>query len=232
MQAAANESNTSINANEMFNIIKEAIKNKKPVYYRGLFVSKEDSHGPIQKMTLNKNNMSFRFFYLKDDEITKKIEETVAPLKLSKESSSSDKIWHLFEQEKKYAFDDLWLLIKNKILKEKSFAVQILIENDLYIINFNIFKELYKIMNEKSINYIFNDEICQIEDYNSLLNLNGKSTFDTSFMLLHFPIIVEKKEKDKKLEYLLIVFTSIDCSNKRVIEINDSTIFGVMASDK
>ena len=111
---------TLIDINEMYNIINKAIQNKKPVSYRGSFVSKEDSHGPIQKITLNKNNMSFRFFYLKDSEIIKKIQDITLSSKKSKKNKNES--WLSYDQENEKEFCDLWLFARNRIIKEKFYA--------------------------------------------------------------------------------------------------------------
>ena len=93
---------------------------------------------------------------------------------------------------------------------------QILIENDLYIIDYSTFKELYKMMNEKSINYIFTKKI-KIKSSNPPLNFNSENALDTSFWL-PFQILVENKENNKTLSYILKGYTFIKCSNNEVIE--------------
>ena len=92
------KSSTLIDVNEMYNIIKKAIKNEKEIFYVGSFISeedldriyvgsfisKEDFDRSIQKIKLNENNISFQFFTLEDDEVIKKIEEIIASSKESK----------------------------------------------------------------------------------------------------------------------------------------------------
>ena len=209
--------NVAINANEMCDIIKKAIKNKKPVIYYGLFQSIEKNPNTlIQKIKLNENNISFQFFTLKDDEVIKKIEETIASSKQSRENLTYYR-WSISDQEKSGTFLDLSLVLSLVLEKMKLYVYfQILIENDLYIIDYSTFKELYKMMNEKSINYIFTKKV-KIKSCNPPLNFNSENVLDTSFWL-PFEILVENKENNKTLSYILTGYTFIKCSNNEVIE--------------
>ena len=225
------KSSTLIDVNEMYNIIKKAIENEEEIFYVGSFISeedldriyvgsfisKEDFDRSIQKIKLNENNISFQFFTLEDDEVIKKIEEIIASSKESKKSSSY-KAWYISDQEKNDKFFDLWLLIGKKI---KSYVYfQILIEDNLYIIYYSTFEKLYKMMNEKSINYIFSEKTYQIKSCNPPLNFNSESALDSSF-LLPFQILVETKENNK---YILTGYVHITCSNNEVIKITGCCI--------
>ena len=217
--------NNKIYSNEMYNIIKEAIKNKKSVYYNGLFISEKSLNLSVKNIKLNNNNLTFQYLTLKNDEIIKKIKEITLS---SKESTTNKyyKVWYYDEQEKENVFDDLWIFIMNKLeeIEIDEIYFQILIENDLYIMNSDIFQELYRIMNEKSINYRFNSITTQIESYNSSLNLNNNDTLNTSFYV-PFQILVE--EKDKKLEYLLVGCIYIKCLKNKVFEVGNSHIIHI-----
>ena len=197
------KSNAVINANEMWDIIKEAIKNKKVILYRGSFQSIEkNSNTFIQRIKLSKNKLIFQYITLEDDEVTRKIEEIIASSKESKKSSPF-KAWYVSDQEKDDKFVDLWLLISKKI---KSYIYfQILIQDNLYIIHYSTFKKLYKMMNEKSINYIFNFQTSKIESCNPPLNFNSQNALDTSFYM-PFEILAKNKENDK---YILTGFIHI-----------------------
>ena len=225
------KSSTLIDVNEMYNIIKKAIENEEEIFYVGSFISeedldriyvgsfisKEDFDRSIKKITSNKNNTPFQFFILEDDEVIKKIEETIASSKESKKNSPY-KAWYISDQEKDDKFDDLWLLISKKI--ESYVYFQILIEDNLYIIYYSTFEKLYKMMNEKSINYIFNFQTSKIESRNPPLNFNSENALDTSFWL-PFHILLKNKENNK---YILIGFIHITCSNNEVIKITDGCI--------
>ena len=216
--------NVAINANEMCDIIKKAIKNKKPVIYYGLFQSIEKNPNTlIQKIKLNENNISFQFFTLKDDEVIKKIEETIASSKQSRENLTYYR-WSISDQEKSGTFLDLSLVLSLVLEKMKLYVYfQILIENDLYIIYYSTFKELYKMMNKKSINYIFNEKTTEIKNCNPPLNFNSKNVLNTSFRL-PFKILVENNENNKILSYILAGYTSIKCSNNKFIKMG-ATVF-------
>ena len=216
--------NVAINANEMCDIIKKAIKNKKPVIYYGLFQSIEKNPNTlIQKIKLNENNISFQFFTLKDDEVIKKIEETIASSKQSRENLTYYR-WSISDQEKSGTFLDLSLVLSLVLEKMKLYVYfQILIENDLYIINYSTFEELYKMMNKKSINYIFNEKTTEIKNCNPPLNFNSKNVLNTSFRL-PFKILVENNENNKILSYILAGYTSIKCSNNKFIKVG-ATVF-------
>ena len=75
-------------------------------------------------------------------------------------------------------------------------------------------------MNEKSINYIFNGKISQIESCNPPLNFNSKNALNTSFWL-PFQILVKNKENNK---YILTDYIHITCSNNEVIKITGGCI--------
>ena len=231
------KSSTLIDVNEMYNIIKKAIKNEKEIFYVGSFISeedldriyvgsfisKEDFDRSIQKIKLNENNISFQFFTLEDDEVIKKIEEIIASSKESKKSSPF-KAWYVSDQEKDDKFVDLWLLISKKI---KSYIYfQILIQDNLYIIHYSTFKKLYKMMNEKSINYIFNFQTSKIESCNPPLNFNSQNALDTSFYI-PFDLLIEEEVRDKKLEYILTGYCYVRCSNNEVIEINEADFISI-----
>ena len=218
------KSNAVINANEMWDIIKEAIKNKKVILYRGSFQSIEkNSNTFIQRIKLSKNKLIFQYITLEDDEVTRKIEEIIASSKESKKSSPF-KAWYVSDQEKDDKFVDLWLLISKKI---KSYIYfQILIQDNLYIIHYSTFKKLYKMMNEKSINYIFNFQTSKIESCNPPLNFNSQNALDTSFYI-PFDLLIEEEVRDKKLEYILTGYCYVRCSNNEVIEINEADFISI-----
>ena len=111
--------------------------------------------------------------------------------------------------------DLITMLISKKI--ESYVYFQILIEDNLYIIYYSTFEKLYKMMNEKSINYIFSEKTYQIKSCNPPLNFNSENVLDTSFWL-PFEILVENKENNKTLSYILTGYTFIKCSNNEVIE--------------
>ena len=231
------KSSTLIDVNEMYNIIKKAIENEKPLYYHrsfscfsrekaieneklmyyhGLLVSENDLYKYIKKIKLNENEFYFPYLTLKDDEVIKKIEETISSSKQSKENLFYN-IWSISDQEKNDAFIDLSLVLSLVFEEMKLYVYfQILIENDLYIIDYSTFKELYKMMNEKSINYIFTKKV-KIKSCNPPLNFNSENVLDTSFWL-PFEILVENKENNKTLSYILTGYTFIKCSNNEVIE--------------
>ena len=238
------KSSTLIDVNEMYNIIKKAIENEKPLYYHrsfscfsrekaieneklmyyhGLLVSENDLYKYIKKIKLNENEFYFPYLTLKDDEVIKKIEETISSSKQSKENLFYN-IWSISDQEKNDAFIDLSLVLSLVFEEMKLYVYfQILIENDLYIIYYSTFKELYKMMNKKSINYIFNEKTTEIKNCNPPLNFNSKNVLNTSFRL-PFKILVENNENNKILSYILAGYTSIKCSNNKFIKVG-ATVF-------
>ena len=75
-------------------------------------------------------------------------------------------------------------------------------------------------MNEKSINYIFNEKTFKIESCNPPLNFNSENALDTSFWL-PFEIFIKTKENNK---YILTGYIHITCSNNEVIKITGGCI--------